>query len=137
MTIYTDTGDNTSAKRLARVRDLCEGLTVAGMSDADVTSKLDKSDRWMEVKTNKFDWVDTDERWGMVLDASEHRCASEIMHGVPDKETKAQNLLSAARETIKGINFMDHEIQKNDMTHIKEGPDLDDHLDPDNFATEL
>ena len=118
MTIYTDSGDNTSAKRVQRIRDAADGVTVASISDESILEKLEKSDRWGETITNKFDWVETDKKWQTFLEMNENRTASKIP-GIL-KETH-DDLKEDYRTTSKALNRKDSEIQKTGILPIAEG----------------
>ena len=111
MTIYTDSGDNTSAKRVQRIRDAADGVTAASITDASILEKLEKSDRWIEVMTGKAEdgWLSTDAKWQTVLEASENRTASKLP-GILKETFDA--LVQDYRSTVKALNKKDSEIQK-------------------------
>ena len=101
MAIYIDTGDNTSAKRVLRIRELADGISSNGISDASILEKLEKSDRWMDTITNKFDWAETDQKWETALEASEVRTASQI-NGI--LATTKDDLIEDYKAIIRALN---------------------------------
>ena len=127
MTIYTDSGDNTSAKRVQRIRDAADGVTVASISDESILEKLEKSDRWGETITNKFDWVETDKKWQTFLEMNENRTASKIP-GIL-KETH-DDLKEDYRTTSKALNRKDSEIQETATEPISQSINITNELDP-------
>ena len=127
MTIYTDSGDNTSAKRVQRIRDAADGVTVASISDESILEKLEKSDRWGETITNKFDWVETDKKWQTFLEMNENRTASKIP-GIL-KETH-DDLKEDYRTTSKALNRKDSEIQETATEPISQSVNITNELDP-------
>ncbi|MCV0398548.1 MAG: hypothetical protein K5785_00980 [Nitrosarchaeum sp.] len=127
MTILTDSGNNTQAKRIQRIRDAADGVTTASVSDDMILEKLEKSDTWMEVMTNNFNWQESDPKWQTALECSENRAASKLP-GIL-KETH-DDLVKDYTMTVKALNRKDTENQNTGMTHIAEGINITNQLDP-------
>lgn len=127
MTIFTDAGDNTQVKRIARIRAAADGVTIASISDDEVLEKLEKSDRWMEVQTNNYNWLETDAKWQTVLEASENRTASKIPGILKETYDKLER---DYRNTVKALNQKDTETQKRNNFIIAEGVNISNDLDP-------
>ena len=126
MTIFTDTGSNTQAKRIQRIRDAADSVTTFSVSDASILEKLEKSDVWIQTITQKYDWISTDKEWDSVLEASENRAASKIPGILKDTYDR---LVADYNKTIKALTGRD-ETQSNTLDPISDGINITNELDP-------
>lgn len=135
MAIYVDAADNTIDKRIARIRKAADGVTSISCSDDIIKQLLEKSDRWIDVQTGKSknEWLETDDEWETVLEASENRAASKIA-GIL-KET-FDDLRLDYRNTVKALNKKDSDIQQTSLPAIVEGVNIINELDPEVYTPE-
>jgi len=134
MTIYIDSGDNTQVKRVQRIRDAADGVTTASISDVTILEKLEKSDRWIETMTGKAEdgWLETDDKWQTVLEASENRAASKLSSAI-SKDTH-DSLVQDYRDTVKALNKKDSEIQQTNIANISKGVNITNELDSEVYT---
>ena len=130
MTIFIDTGDNTEPKRILRVRKAAEGVTTLSCGDDIIIQLLTKSDTWIQVITNKFDWVETDKQWESVLEASENRTASKIDGISHERYTE---LVADYNKTTKALTGKDKELKSNTIGPISVGFNTSNELAPENY----
>lgn len=137
---FTDAGDNTAAKRYARVRRLAGNLSSDDISDNDLIEIINRQDDWMLIQlgiTSSADFISTDSRWKQGLQAGELMSAAEINDGIPTNAaaTKAKDQRIAARDVIKAMNRLDSEIQNNTF-YVAKGINIQEQLNPAYYTQE-
>jgi len=139
--VFTDAGDNTSAKRVARVRRLAGNLSSSDISDDDTIEIINRQDDWMLMHigiTDSANFTSSDSRWTQGLQAGELMAAAEINDGIPTNSaaSKAKDQRLAARDIIKAMNKKDSDIQQTTITTISDGVNITNELDPANYTPE-
>jgi len=96
----------TKAERIKSIRELALSIKTETLPDDDINKIAVRKDRRVFNLTAKSDWTDTDEKFPLVIDASNCYTAIEILMGVatPDALSEADALTLKANETIKEIN---------------------------------
>lgn len=139
--VFTDAGDNTSAKRIARVRRLSGNLSSDDVSDDDTIEIINRQDNWMLMQIGIRDsanFTSDDFRWTQGLQAGELMASAEINDGIPTNAaaTKAKDQRIAARDIIKAMNKKDSDVQQTTITTIADGVNITNELDPANYTPE-
>lgn len=99
------TTDYTIAKRRSDTRKLAGNINSNDISDAELDDIFVRKDVDVFSGTNKFDWLETDRDVLLVIDASNHLAAAEIIQGIPGHNPQeVTNLLNEANRQIKRIN---------------------------------
>jgi len=96
----------TKAARITSIRDMALNIQTETKSDADINKIAVRKDRKVFNLTGKSDWIDTDEKFPLVVDASNCYTAIEILSGIAtsDALSDAAALQIKADELIKEIN---------------------------------
>lgn len=96
----------TKAKRITSIRELSMNIQTETFSDTDIEKTAIRKDNKVFNLTAKFDWIDTDEHFPMVIDASNCFTAVEILRGIgtSDAQAEATALETKAENLIKEIN---------------------------------
>lgn len=96
----------TKTARIASIRDMALNIQTETKSDDEINKTAVRKDRKVFNLTGKSDWVDTDEKFPLVVDASNCYTAIEILMGIatPDALSNAAALQIKADDLIKEIN---------------------------------
>ena len=94
-----------------------------------------RGDGWVQTKTNKFDWVDTDKHFTQVISAADLQAAAFIRDGLPgaDNSSKSEQQRVSARDIIKAINNKDIETSTNTTDPISVSIDPLEAIKPKNY----
>lgn len=132
---FSDAGDNTEAKRRARVRRLSGNLTSSDISDNDIDEIINRHDDWMllQIDIAQADFTSSLTSWKQGLHAGELMSAAEINDGIPTNAaaSKAKDQRIAARDIIRGINRMEPQQAKNFF--VAKGVNVQDQLEPEYY----
>ena len=96
----------TKAARITSIRDMALNIQIETKPDDEINKIAVRKDRKVFNLTANSDWVDTDEKFPLVIDASNCYTAIEILSGIAtsDALADASALQTKADELIKEIN---------------------------------
>lgn len=96
----------TKAIRITSIRNMAANVKTETIDDDEINISAIKKDNKVFNLTDKFDWVDTDEKFPLVIDASNCYTAIEFLRGFGDSQslTEADALELKANELILEIN---------------------------------
>jgi len=111
-------GPFTEAVRIKSIRLLAGNLQPETIPDDEIKIIIIRKDNKTFKATNKYDWVDTDREFPMIIDVSNCYTAIELLRGIGDSEslTTADALALKVISTLKLIN--------NVTTEFTEIPDV-------------
>lgn len=96
----------TKSSRITSIRDMALNIHIETKSDDEINKIAVRKDRKVFNLTGKSDWTDTDEKFPLIIDASNCYTAIEILSGIASSDALADAaaLQTKADELIKEIN---------------------------------